>query len=244
MGHDRLFHALRLLGRLGLCVLLIGGWPRRRAATDQADGQPATRTHRRSTDPQPFPGLTTRPLCAACAHAVQAHPVKPSPAPSLLMTSTRGRRRQVDTQSQCCPEPSCRYYGWIGRGNSRANGHPRGGLWRQLQCVLGGTSVLETHGTLCLGKRVPTALLVRVVAALAEGVCIRAGARGFEVDPHTVLAWLVEATAQLQAFSPYVLHEVQVSPVHLDALFGVLSGVKMGQVSDAAAIQHLERSPH
>ena len=132
----------------------------------------------------------------------------------------------------------------MGRGNIRANGHLSGGLWRQLQCVICGTYFLETHGTLFHSKRVPTELLVRVVVALAEGVGIRAGARGFEVDPHTVLVWLVAATDQLQAFSPYVLHEVQVSPVHLDALFGVLSGVKMGQVSDAAAIQHLERSPH
>jgi hypothetical protein len=211
MVDDLLFHELLLLGLLWLCLILIGGWPRQRAATDQADGQPATRTHRRSTDPPPFPGLTTRPLCAACAHAVQAHTVKPSPAPSLLMTSTRGRRRQVDTQHQFCPEPSCRYYGWMGRGNIRANGHPSGGLWRQLQCVICGTSVLETHGTLFHGKRMPTELLVRVVAALAEGVDIRAVARVFEVDPSTVLAWLVEAADQLQAFSLYVLRHVQVS---------------------------------
>jgi IS1 family transposase len=132
----------------------------------------------------------------------------------------------------------------MGRGNIRANGHPSGGLWRQLQCVICGTYFLETHGTLFHGKRVPTELLVHVVVALAEGLGIRAVARVFEVDPNTVLAWLVEATDQLQAFSQYVLHDVQVSQVQLDELFVVLSGVKMGQVSDAEAIQHLERSPH
>jgi hypothetical protein len=38
-------------------------------------------------------------------------------------------------------------------------------------------------------------LSVRVLACLAEGLGIRATARGFEVAPTTVLQWLVEAAA-------------------------------------------------
>ena len=105
MGHDLPFHALILLGVLWLCVLLRCLWPRRRAATDQADGQPATRTSRRSADPPPFPGLTTKPLCAACEQAAQARVAQVSSGPPPLMTSTRGRRRQVATQHQFCPHP-------------------------------------------------------------------------------------------------------------------------------------------
>jgi IS1 family transposase len=160
------------------------------------------------------------------------------------MTSTRGRRRHVDTQHQFCPEPICRYYGWIGRGNIRANGHPSSGPWRPLPCVVCGTDFLETHGTLFHGQRVPTERLAHVVAALAEGLGIRAVARVFAVDPNTVLAWLVEAADQLPAFSRYFLHEVQASQVQLDELFALVSAVKVGQVSAAEAIQHLERSPH
>jgi len=40
-------------------------------------------------------------------------------------------------------------------------------------------------------KRVPVDVLVWAVGALAEGLGIRAVARVFEVDPNTVLAWLV-----------------------------------------------------
>ena len=40
---------------------------------------------------------------------------------------------------------------------------------------------------------------------LAEGLGIRATARVFEVDPNTVLEWLVEAAEQLTAFSAYFL---------------------------------------
>jgi hypothetical protein len=38
---------------------------------------------------------------------------------------------------------------------------------------------------------------VRVRACLAEGLGIRGTARVFEVDPDTVLAWLVEAAEAL-----------------------------------------------
>jgi IS1 family transposase len=93
------------------------------------------------------------------------------------------------------------------------------------------------------GKRVPTELLVWAVGALAEGLGIRAVARVFEVDPKTVLQWLVEAADQLQAFSQYFLHTVHVTQVQLDALYALLSAVKAGEVSDTEAIQCLSRSP-
>jgi hypothetical protein len=65
----------------------------------------------------------------------------------------------------------------------------------------------------------------------------------FEVDPNTVLQWLVEAAEQLQAFSRHVLHDVRVQQVQLDELFALLSAVKTGEVSAADAIERLERSP-
>ena len=69
------------------------------------------------------------------------------------------------------------------------------------------------------------------VGALAEGLGIRAVARVFEVDPNTVLQWLVEAAEQLQAFSQYFLHDVRVTQVQLDELYALLSAVKAGEVS-------------
>ena len=49
---------------------------------------------------------------------------------------------------------------------------------------------------------------MRVIACLAEGLGIRGTARVFEIDPNTVLSWLVEAAEQLKAFSAYFLHEL------------------------------------
>jgi hypothetical protein len=45
-----------------------------------------------------------------------------------------------------------------------------------------------------------------VIACLAEGLGIRGTARVFEIDPNTVLGWLVEAAEQLWAFSAHFLH--------------------------------------
>jgi IS1 family transposase len=156
---------------------------------------------------------------------------------------TRGRRREVDTSRHCCPNPDCAYRGWAGWGNLRANGHPNGGPWRQLLCVVCRRYFLETLGTLFHGKRVSVELIVRVIACLAEGLGIRGTARVFEVDPNTVLQWLVEAAEQLQAFSRHVLHDVRVRQVPLDELFALLNAVKAGEVSQTEALERLERSP-
>jgi IS1 family transposase len=156
---------------------------------------------------------------------------------------TRGRRRQVDTSTHFCPNPNCAYRGWVGWGNLRANGHPSGGPWRQLLCVVCRGYFLETLGTLFHGKHASVDLIVHVIACLAEGLGIRGTARVFEVDPNTVLQWLVEAAEQLRAFSRHVLHDVRVTQVQLDELFALLSAVKAGTVSEAEAIARLERSP-
>ena len=66
----------------------------------------------------------------------------------------------------------------------------------------------------------------------------------FEVDPNTVLDWLVEAAEQLRAFSQYFLHDLQLSQIQLDELYAVLNAVKDGTVSKDEAIECLSRSPH
>jgi IS1 family transposase len=102
----------------------------------------------------------------------------------------------------------------------------------------------ETHGTIFHGKRSSPELIVRVIACLAEGLGIRGTARVFEIDPNTVLQWLVEAAEQLKAFSAYFLHELHVNQVQLDELYAVLSALRAGDMSEAEAIEYLSRSPH
>jgi IS1 family transposase len=78
---------------------------------------------------------------------------------------------------------------------------------------------------------------------MVQGLGIRGTARVFEVDPNTVLHWLVEVADQLQAFSRYFLCDVHVRQVQLDELYAVLSAVKDGELSEDEAIKRLSRSP-
>jgi IS1 family transposase len=237
------FYQLVLLGLLWLCVMLHYAWPNEYAGGDQRPSKPLPPPRKRSSDPQPFPGLTRMPPCAACE---QAHASAPQPpgCPPPRIVSTRGRPRQVDTSFHFCPKANCDYWGWVGLGNISANGHPNGGPWRQLHCTSCGGYFQETHGTPVHGKRVALDLLVWAVGALAEGLGIRAVARVFEVDPNTVLQWLVEVADHAMAFSRYFVHDVRVTQVQLDELFALLSAVKDGEVSEAEAVQRLSRSPH
>ena len=137
---------------------------------------------RRTREHNPFAGYTHKPECALCDHGMDSQPQEAPGAPPPRMIFIRGRRRHVDTTRHVCPQASCADHGWVGFGNIRANGHPNGRRWRQLHCRICHGYFLETHGTPFHGKQVDPDKLVWAVAALAEGLGIRAVARVFEVD--------------------------------------------------------------
>ena len=244
MISNLVFYQLGLIALVSLFLILYGLWPSEPAAARPMTPKPLLPRCKHSQKPKPFPGLTRQPCCAACEQAIEAPRLQPSPPPPPTMPSTRGRRRHVDTSQHFCPDPDCRYGGWLGLGNITSNGYPSGGPWRQLYCSTGRGYFLETHGTPLHGKRVAPDLLVWAVGALAEGVGIRAVARVFAVDPTTVLAWLVEVAEHATAFSQYFLHDVHVTQVQLDELFALLRAVKTGEVSAAEAVERLSRAPH
>ncbi len=236
------FYLMMVLGLLWIFFMLHLAWPSPCPATPQRPAEPILPRRTRSSEPQAFAGLTHKPQCVACEQAHAPRPQAPS-APPPRMVMTRGRPRQVDTSTHCCPHADCAYRGWVGWGNLRANGHPNGAPWRQLLCIACRRYFLESLGTIFHGKCASVDLIVRVIACLAEGLGIRGTARVFEVGPNTVLGWLVDAAEQLRAFSQHFLHDVRVRQVQLDELFALLSAVKEGEVSEAEAIERLERSP-
>ena len=198
---------------------------------------------KRKREPKPFAGYTHKPECEWCEQQVQLPQPAPG-APPPRMRFARGRRRQVETSGHFCPHATCSYHGRVDFGKIRANGHPNGRRWRQLVCLGCHGYFLETLGTPFHGKQVAPDKLVWAIAALAEGLGIRAVARVFEVDPNTVLGWLVEAAEHLEAFSRSHLHDLHVDQVQMDELFALLSAVKEGEVTEAEAIKRLSHSPH
>jgi hypothetical protein len=179
------FSQLVLIALVWLCLMLHWTWPSD-PATCPMTPAPTLPGPKCKRERKPFAGFTTQPPCDACEHASDLRPETPYPPPPRIVP-TRGRRRQVDTSTHCCPNPDCAYRGWVGWGNLRANGHPNSGPWRQLLCVVCRHYFLETVGTFFHGKHTSVEFIVRVIACLAEGVDIRGTARVFEVDPHTVL---------------------------------------------------------
>jgi IS1 family transposase len=233
------YYQLALCVLVWLFVMLHVTWSKPGLPTPPVPAQPK---RPRSKAPKAFEGLTKKPHCALCERGT-APLTPPCPVPPDPMPPTHRRPRTVDTSRHFCPHSACDYRGWLGLGNLRANGHPSGGPWRQFHCTACKGYFPEHHGTIFHGKQVAVELIVRALTCLAEGLGIRATARVFEVDPNTVLHWLVEAAEQLQAFTSYFLCEVHVQQVQLDELYAVLSAVKDGKMSEDEAIHRLSRSP-
>jgi IS1 family transposase len=243
MAPDPLFYQLLLVALVLIWLILHIGWPDPRRPAPPTTATPDQPRRKRSKEPTPFAGYMHKPICEACEQALDTRPQAPGSSPPMIIF-TRGRWRTVDTSGHFCPDHDCAYHGWLGRGNIRANGHPGSQSWRQLQCVACLGYFSETTGTLFHGKRSSPELIVHVIACLAEGLGIRGTARVFEIDPNTVLQWLVEAAEQLTAFSGYFLCELHINQVQLDELYAVLSAVRAGDLSEAEAIEQLSRSPH
>src|SRR5256712_2089271 len=188
MISDLFFYQLLLVGLLWLCLMLHGMWPSERVMPGSTRPPPLPPPRKRSSDPQPFPGLTRKPPCAACE---QAHASAPQPpgCPPPRKVPARGRPRQVDTSFHFCPNANCASRGWVSWGNLSANGHPSGGPWRQWYCTVCKGYFLETHGTLLHGKRVGPDVLGWAVGARAEGLGIRAIPRGLVWDHKNELWW-------------------------------------------------------
>ena len=233
------------MGCLGLCSMLHTIWSSQGAVSPQllAAPVPPQCKRKRSNEPTACAGLTQRPHCAAGEHDAN-HPKALRPRRPAPMPPTHRRPRVLDTSRHCCPHTGCDYRGGLGLGNLRANGHPSDGPWRQFDCRACKGYFLESHGTILQGKRMAVELIVHVLACLTEGLGMRATARVCEIDPNTVLQWLVEAAEPLQAFSASCLCDVHVRQRQLDALYAVLRSVKDGEVSEDNAIKCLERSRH
>ena len=239
------YYQLALLALVWLFIMLHLTWPKPgvTAPAAPAEPEPITPKRPRSHEPKAFEGLTTKPHCALCERDT-VQPKAPPPVRPDPMAPTNRRPREVDTSQHFCPHVGCDFWGWLGLGNLRANGHPSGGPWRQFHCTSCQGYFLETHGTILHGKHAEVDLIVRVLVCLAEGLGIRATARVFEVAPNTVLQWLVEAAEQLRAFSASFLCDLHLEQLQLDELYAVLRARKAGEISEDAAIERLERSPY
>jgi IS1 family transposase len=83
-------------------------------------------------------------------------------------------------------------------------------------------------------------MLLLVLAALVEGMGIRAAGRVFGLDPNTVESWLVGAAKQLTVFAAHIMVELELEQVQLDEIFASLAhlletGVEFGALSESSS---------
>ena len=156
-------YQLSLVVLVCVFLMLCWLWPNDAASSHQPIVPTKPSRRERSKDPKPFAGLPQRPPCALCAQEATQAP-EPPPAPPEPMPPTTRRPRTVETSQHFCPHGGCRYRGWLGRGNLRANGHPHGGPWRQCQCTACEGYFPEHHGTIFHGKQVAVERMVHVLA--------------------------------------------------------------------------------
>ena len=234
MASDHFWREILLLLLVWQLIGSIGLWQTVWKYEQQAKKRRPERKKRAKRSPEEFQGLTKKPDCELCQGDQEQETGSGREAPPKL-SQKRGRPRQVDSSGQYCPNLSCAYYGWLKRGNIRANGHPGGGEWRQFHCSGCDTYFLETKGTLFYGKRLATQLMLWAVAAMAEGLGPRAVGRVFAIEPETALAWLVAASQQLALFSAYQMRELQLEQVQLDELYARISTPAIAEGSQTKA---------
>ena len=167
------------------------------------------------------------PACEVWKPGGKPSTVRMAPPPRL--EQQQGRPRSVDTGNHYCPTADCQYYGWVGYGNIRSNGHPNGGRWRQLECTVCQRYFMETTGTIFFGKQVLPETIWRAIKALAEGLGLRATARVFDVDPNTVETWLCQAAKHMEAVSRYPIHDLHLTQVQIDELWALLGIRDVGE---------------
>ena len=229
---DHLWREILLLLLIWQLIESVGRWQEVRKYEHQGQKRRTKGKKRRQRRPEAFEGPTKKPECELCEAAEsQARPLIPQPPAKI--EQKRGRPRQVDTAWQHCPNDKCAYHGWLGLGNICSNGRPNGGPWRQLRCLVCQSYFLETHGTIFYGKRRVAQLMLRAMLTIAEGLGVRAVGRVFEVEPETVLAWLMAGAQQIELFSSYQLRQLQVEQIQMDELYGRIRAVSAGEGDQA-----------
>ena len=137
------------------------------------------------------------------------------------VTRKRGRPATIDTRFFYCPYPTCTNYGKLGPGNQIVgNGHCGHGQAHQLLlCKVCRRSFCERRGTVFFGCKTAPEKICQALAALAEGLSLRATARVFGVDKDTVCAWLKKAARHSEQVSNYLMQNLNVPEVQMDELW-------------------------
>lgn len=136
------------------------------------------------------------------------------------------RRRTKGIRAQYCPNRRCRYHGKAEQGNVVCNGSYRTqtkGTVRQFRCKACGETWTQHRDTFFYDLRTPREKVVMALKLLVKGMPLRGVADVLEVKLDTVRGWLARAAAQAERLTPWLLGELKVNRVELDALWSFVT---------------------
>jgi hypothetical protein len=170
------------LGR-SLCWLLDSSTHRSANQSEQAPKDYPSQMTGFRTDVR-FRPRRRKPVCEACLAEAEAKESADNGELPPRIERERGRRPWIDTSRHFCCEDKCEYGGSLGRGNIVSKGHPSGGRWRQLRCVVCGKHPQETIGIVFppggdvpYGSSVPAEETMHWIALLCEWSCLQLDCR-------------------------------------------------------------------
>lgn len=134
--------------------------------------------------------------------------------------------KQFANVGDFCPNEACPKYGKRQEKKSKRNikkyGFTAGNVQRY-QCLACTQTFTATKGTIFYQRRTPAAEILETLAFLAEGVRISTISRvkGFKED--TILDWLREAAAHVEAVEERLLANYQLERGQLDAMWSFVN---------------------
>ena len=121
---------------------------------------------------------------------------------------------------QPCPNPKCKYYTLIGRGNVIAISTylTQSGKRRIFTCKECQTSFSETRDTVFHDLRTPEEKVIMVLKMFLIGVDLSGICFVFGITEETALMWLKRAAKQADIINAQLMHDLAVTEIQLDEM--------------------------
>ena len=132
--------------------------------------------------------------------------------------------RKAKDWGQPCPNPACKHYKLMKRGNVRAIAtySTQSGRRRIFECKLCDEQFSETRQTVFFDLRTPEEKVMLVLKLLLCKVELTSLSFALGVTEETILEWLRRAAEKAAEINQHLLREVQVTEVQLDELWAFI----------------------
>jgi len=141
--------------------------------------------------------------------------------------------RKAKNWGQPCPNPACKHYKLMNRGNVRsiATYLTQSGQRRIFECTVCGKQFSETRQTVFFDLRTPEEKVILVLKLLLCKVELSSLSFALGVTEETVLEWLRRAAEKAAEINQHLLRELPVTQVQLDELWSFIARKRATQAA-------------